>query len=387
MDSEPAADARPRRRAEEILSRAAGLFRQNGYHGVGVDDIARSVGVTGGAIYRHYRSKEQLLVAMIDRVVDRLAGLLETVRREDREPRLRQLAEVTVGLCLTDRDLMSAYQREMRSLPAAQRDRVRDQQRELATVWARALKAEVPGLAAPETRYRTAALIGLALTPLSHDAGLPEPEYRTMIVNLVLAAGQVPVPAYPRSRGRAPTEPDTSRRRDRILHEAIRLARAHGYPAVTVESIGAAAGIDGSTVYRHYRDKEDIFLTAYELAGRQLLSTLDDDASVHELVARYIDHTLRHGDLVAIWLTESNHFTGARSRDARALQAAYTERLVRALRDLRPELDNEHAEVIVRAVFLLVNGAVSLGPATRFSEQRMRALLQSMAAACLEVPA
>ncbi|MFI7134650.1 hypothetical protein ACIBQ1_53925 [Nonomuraea sp. NPDC050153] len=72
---------------------------------------------------------------------------------------------------------------------------------------------------------------------------------------------------------------------------------------------------------------------------------------------------------------------------AMALQAAYTERLVSALRNLRPELDDEHAEMIVRAVFLLVNGAVSLGPATRFSEQRMRALLGSMAGACLEVPA
>ncbi|MBP2328047.1 AcrR family transcriptional regulator [Kibdelosporangium banguiense] len=385
MDGKPVAGTRPRRRAEEILSHAAGLFRQNGYHGVGVDDIARSVGITGGAIYRHYRSKEHLLVAMIDRVVDRLAEVLGATLLEGGEPRLCVLAELTAGLCFTDGDLMSAYQREMRSLPAAQRDRVRDQQRELAGVWARALKAEVAGLAAPETRYRTAALIGLALTPLSHDAGLPQPEYHTMIVDLVLAAGRVPVPEYARSRGRASAEPDTSRRRDRILHEAIRLARAHGYPAVTIESIGAAAGIDGSTVYRHYRDKEDIFLTAYELAGRQLLSTLDDEALVHELVARYIDHALRHGDLVAVWLTESSHFTGTRSRDARGLQTTYTKRLVRALRGARPELDDEHAEVIVRAVFLLVNGAVSLGPATRFSEQRMRTLLGSMAGACLEV--
>jgi len=48
------------------------------------------------------------------------------------------------------------------------------------------------------------------------------------------------------------------RSRDRVLHEATRLFGLYGYSAVTLREIGAAAGLDNSTIYRYFSSKEEL---------------------------------------------------------------------------------------------------------------------------------
>lgn len=50
---------------QRILLAAAREFRLCGYHGIGVDGLARSAGLTSGAFYRHYSSKAEAFVASI----------------------------------------------------------------------------------------------------------------------------------------------------------------------------------------------------------------------------------------------------------------------------------------------------------------------------------
>ena len=69
-------------RRERILASAISLFEENGFHGAGIDDIAAAAGVTGPAIYRHFKNKDAVLVALFDRLAQRLAGILETVASE-----------------------------------------------------------------------------------------------------------------------------------------------------------------------------------------------------------------------------------------------------------------------------------------------------------------
>jgi AcrR family transcriptional regulator len=60
---------------ERVLAAARTLLVERGYHGAGVDDIARAAGVTRQAIYQHhFRSKTELLLAMLDHV-DRIEGI------------------------------------------------------------------------------------------------------------------------------------------------------------------------------------------------------------------------------------------------------------------------------------------------------------------------
>jgi AcrR family transcriptional regulator len=57
---------RPRERPGEIARAALDLFTRFGYAGTSVDAVARAAGVTKGAVYHHFGSKEELLRAAVD---------------------------------------------------------------------------------------------------------------------------------------------------------------------------------------------------------------------------------------------------------------------------------------------------------------------------------
>ncbi len=56
---------RPRNRRAQLADAAAELFRRHGYHSVGVNDIAAAAGVTGPAVYRHFRGKQDILAHVL----------------------------------------------------------------------------------------------------------------------------------------------------------------------------------------------------------------------------------------------------------------------------------------------------------------------------------
>jgi len=51
---------------ELILEKSIKLFLQKGYHGTTIKDITDAVGITKGAFYWYYKSKEELLETLID---------------------------------------------------------------------------------------------------------------------------------------------------------------------------------------------------------------------------------------------------------------------------------------------------------------------------------
>jgi AcrR family transcriptional regulator len=70
--------------AKERLFDAAGrVFAERGYHASSVDEIVQAAGVTKGALYGHFASKQDLFIALLeDRIggpAVALAGLSETV--------------------------------------------------------------------------------------------------------------------------------------------------------------------------------------------------------------------------------------------------------------------------------------------------------------------
>ena len=56
---------------ERILETALELFAQNGYLGTSMNDIARQLGFTKAALYKHYTSKQEIL----DKIVERMNAL------------------------------------------------------------------------------------------------------------------------------------------------------------------------------------------------------------------------------------------------------------------------------------------------------------------------
>ncbi len=61
---------------ERIDMAALHLFAERGFKGTTIKDIAKVVGITEGAIYRHYKSKEEIVENLIDRVIKDLGKRL-----------------------------------------------------------------------------------------------------------------------------------------------------------------------------------------------------------------------------------------------------------------------------------------------------------------------
>ncbi|WP_288158863.1 TetR/AcrR family transcriptional regulator [Faecalibaculum rodentium] len=75
-------DAAPRR--SEILDAAEKLFGTKGYDATSTGDILRELGIARGTLYYHFKSKEDILDAMIDRLTQALAArAAEVLDRKD----------------------------------------------------------------------------------------------------------------------------------------------------------------------------------------------------------------------------------------------------------------------------------------------------------------
>jgi AcrR family transcriptional regulator len=86
------ADARLRaRRREEILEAAALLFAQRGYSETDTQVLADRLGVGKGTLYRYFRTKRELFLAAVDRVMHRLRQEVDAAIADVADP-LEQVA-------------------------------------------------------------------------------------------------------------------------------------------------------------------------------------------------------------------------------------------------------------------------------------------------------
>jgi len=73
----PSAKERKPYNLDAILDVAVRVFREHGYDGSTLDDVARAAGITKASIYYHVRSKEELLARGVGRALDALFAVLD----------------------------------------------------------------------------------------------------------------------------------------------------------------------------------------------------------------------------------------------------------------------------------------------------------------------
>ena len=73
-------------RRNQILDAAWSCFAKRGYHQTTMQDIATDAGISAGAIYRYYASKEAVLASITERNTERYAELLADIRSESKTP-------------------------------------------------------------------------------------------------------------------------------------------------------------------------------------------------------------------------------------------------------------------------------------------------------------
>src|SRR3954471_5912902 len=108
-------------RREQILAAAAELFARHGFHGVGIDDIGAAVGISGPALYRHFRSKDAMLGEMLNSISHFLlqGGTERAEGATDPEKVLAELVDFHVGFALSQPSLITVQERNLGNLTDA----------------------------------------------------------------------------------------------------------------------------------------------------------------------------------------------------------------------------------------------------------------------------
>jgi AcrR family transcriptional regulator len=159
------------RRRAEILDAAAVLFAARGYHGVSIGDLGRAVGLTGPALYRHFRGKEAVLAEMLLDISQRL--LAEGTRRaaaDDPAGALDALVRWHIAFALDNPALITVHERELDNVPEPERHEIRRIQRAYVEEWVMVLRRLRPAVPEPHTRAAVHATFGL-LNSTPHSAG------------------------------------------------------------------------------------------------------------------------------------------------------------------------------------------------------------------------
>jgi len=165
---------------------------------------------------------------------------------------------------------------------------------------------------------------------------------------------------------------------------------ARGFHGVSVDDLGAACGISGPALYRHFASKEAMLsemLTSISeellVVGRERTENRDAADALDELVRWHIDFALANRALIVVQDRDWDALSEAGRREVRKLQVAYIALWVTHLRALRPDIDASQARARVQAVFGLLNSTPRSG---RLSDHDLRPLLQTMAHAALHAP-
>lgn len=149
-------------RREKILGTAITMFRERGFRGVSMADIAEAIGVTAGTSYRHFESKEDILATAIHRASERVVlGLSDALSHAiSAEDALDRLLRSYVTICVENSDLIAVSLSELHHVPEAMAKR-QERVRLFNEEWTHCLTVTRSELSHPEATALVSAITGL----------------------------------------------------------------------------------------------------------------------------------------------------------------------------------------------------------------------------------
>lgn len=94
----------PEERRAEIIETADRLFREMGYAKCSVETIIREVGVAKGTFYYYFKSKPEILEAIVDRTLGQIVEMAERIADDDSLSAMRKMEALLSGSHIGDGD-------------------------------------------------------------------------------------------------------------------------------------------------------------------------------------------------------------------------------------------------------------------------------------------
>jgi AcrR family transcriptional regulator len=183
--------------------------------------------------------------------------------------------------------------------------------------------------------------------------------------------------------------PARGTRREEILNAAAQLFARHGFHGVSIDDIGAAVGISGPGLYRHFSGKTAVLAEMLlgisqhllDEGNRVVLAAADAPSALDALVRGQIDFALGQPALITVHDRELGNVPEADRRRIRRLQRLYVEEWVTVLSDLYPGNSHARLRAATHATFGLLNSTPH--SAAEMETAEMAELLRTMAHATL----
>jgi AcrR family transcriptional regulator len=179
----------PRKRDRDmkakVLTAARELFYERGFNAVSIDAIGAKVGITGPGVYRHYGSKDNLLMAVLEDGHQRMQARVKALPDEHD---LEQLVRAHVNHAIDNPDVMSIWYAEARHLPDQIRQAHGDAQRRFMESFVVALLKREPQLDPEEAKLMIVAMLGMVVHTATyfqkHD--VPDQRKREILTEMAL---------------------------------------------------------------------------------------------------------------------------------------------------------------------------------------------------------
>jgi len=103
---------------DDILDAAAQVFRQKGFHGASMSAIADAVNLQKASLYHHVTSKQEILLALLDRALEMLTEHIAVISTQNipADQKLRQMICAYLSALADNGDLTAVLLFEHRSL-------------------------------------------------------------------------------------------------------------------------------------------------------------------------------------------------------------------------------------------------------------------------------
>ena len=368
---------RPKDRKAQIARASAEAFSALGYYGVSMETIAKRVGISAAALYRHYSSKYELFRDAVLNLGQQLVDCTAFADEAAGDPQLalRRLVSALIDTAMANRESGGLYRWEGRYLRGDDQATLIAQMRMVHRRIQRPLMAIRPELT---SRQRWM----LSTSVLSRDrqhrrspreaarhpgsGGTCRPRRR--------GAGRRSARCHGRCRrapfARSPAASETPKY-EALLNESMRLFNLKGYRDTSMEDIATAVGMPASGIYRYFSGKSDILAATFRRAADRLSAELsaivgtvpDREEALTAVIDAYVKRSFDQPELDYVYYTERLNMTPGDQKILRNLQRANVESWVDLVVSVRPDWTPGQARFAVHAAMSLV---IDLGRLMRY---------------------
>lgn len=150
---------------DDVLDAAAQVFRQKGFHGASMSAIADAVNLQKASLYHHVSSKQEILLALLDRALGMLTDHIAAISSQDTpaDQKLRLMIRAYLSALADKADLSAVLLFEHRSLDKKTHDRHVPQRDKFEGIWRDVLNEGVRAKAfdCKDTDMAVRALMGM----------------------------------------------------------------------------------------------------------------------------------------------------------------------------------------------------------------------------------